>query len=443
MNAHPRLLAALTILGASLVADHARANPLDEFGFGTRTTAMGGAGVASSNDVSANYYNPAHLARTPGLQLDLGYKLVEPKLRINDHDLGLDTPRGFEGGVTLPGELWQHRVAASVALYLPDARLTRIRALPERQPRFEVYDNRPQRVVISTSLSLEIWEDLYVGGTLTFLSNSEGQVSLEGTVSASDPEDTEVFGAVDVAFPAVRYPSLGVLWTPGRWRVGAVFRQEFGLHLDLSLALRGDVVFGPQQAPLVEDASLFVRSQNVNLFSPRQYGLGLAYEADDWTLSADLSYLEWRHFPSPTSLLTLTLDLKTLPLEIPPLARPSAPNFHDIVIPRVGGEWWPWRGQTVSLALRGGYFYEPSPAPDQPDSQNFVDSDKHGLSAGVGLRLDGWTEVLPGPTFLDLTGLVILLPPRSYLKDDPADPVGDFTAEGEILGVSASCKFLF
>ncbi len=42
----------------------------------------------------------------------------------------------------------------------------------------------PRLIGRDASQITQIWEDLYIGGTLTFLSNSEGQVSLEGTVSA-------------------------------------------------------------------------------------------------------------------------------------------------------------------------------------------------------------------------------------------------------------------
>jgi long-chain fatty acid transport protein len=434
-----RWLAAATLLLASLWAAQARANPADAFGFGARSTALGGAATAAADDTSANYYNPAALARGDALRLELGYRLVQPRLKLSGGDLAVDKVSGFEGGVVLPGELWGHRVAASVGLYLPDARLTRVRALPERQPRFALYDNRPQRLIISASLAVELWDDLYVGAGLTFLSNAEGEVLVSGVVNATDETQTTLFSGVDVGFPSVRYPAVGVLWAPGRWRLGATFRQEFSLALDLTLRVDGQIAIG---STLI-DGAFRVRSRNVNLFSPRQYAVGVAYEAPRWLVSLDLSYLEWRHFPAPTAILDLALEVPGLPLTLPPALQPQAPHFRDILVPRIGGEWRWLDGPHLGLTLRGGYFYEPSPAPDQPGVTNYVDSDKHGLSAGVGLRFSEWTEVLPGPLLLDLTGQVIVMPSRVYRKDDPADPVGDYEAAGIFWGGSMAWRFLF
>lgn len=57
------LLALAVSVGALASASHARANPLDTFGFGSRGTAMGGAQSADVSDYTAGYYNPAGLAR--------------------------------------------------------------------------------------------------------------------------------------------------------------------------------------------------------------------------------------------------------------------------------------------------------------------------------------------------------------------------------------------
>src|SRR5690606_7738038 len=119
-----------------------------------------------------------------------------------------------------------------------------------------------------------------------------------------------------------------------------------------------------------------------------------------------------------------------LPLAIPDNPPPAAPGFHDIVVARVGGEVHVVDGPHFGLTLRAGYFYEPSPAPDQPGATNYVDVDKHGLSFGLGLRFSDFSDVFPKPLHLDLAALWIGLPDRTYRKDDPADPVGDYVAGG-------------
>jgi long-chain fatty acid transport protein len=95
------------------------------------------------------------------------------------------------------------------------------------------------------------------------------------------------------------------------------------------------------------------------------------------------------------------------------------------------------------LLLRAGYFFEASPAPDQPGKTNYIDADKHAFSVGVGLRLPDPSGVFPKPIELDLAGQWVHVVERRYEKDDPADPVGDYVASGRVLTVSGSMGFHF
>ncbi|PKN54594.1 MAG: hypothetical protein CVU56_25745 [Deltaproteobacteria bacterium HGW-Deltaproteobacteria-14] len=415
---------------------------------GSRGIALGGAYGALASDFSANYYNPAGLATGDDLRLEVGYLWVDPSLELNGGDLDVDGVHGLQGGLVLPGRLFGHRVGLSLAIYLPDDRLTRVRALPERQPRFALYDNRPQRIVLTTSAAFEAVPDLlYLGLGLTYLSDTGGRLDIAGVVDLQDAGGTTLISGVDVTFEAVRYASAGLLLTPGdHLRVGVTFRDAFDLALDIGLVVRGDIVIdGASEAPstIVEDAALTVISRNSNLFSPRQLALSFAWVEPTWTVACDLTWLQWSGFESPTSHLTVELDAGTLPLSIPKTPPPGPPGFHDILVPRFGAEVTVVDTPQVGLTLRAGYFYEPSPAPAQPGRTNYVDSDKHGLSFGLGLRLSELTDVFPKPLLLDAALLWIALPARTYTKNDPADPVGDYVASGSFVGFSTTLSFLF
>jgi long-chain fatty acid transport protein len=422
-----------------VAGDVAWANPLDEFGFGARAISLGGAVTAVADDFSANYYNPAAVAASDWLRLEFGYTSQRPSLAINGHDQEVDASEGFQGGLLVPGNVLGRRVGASVGIHLPEARVTRLRALPERRPRWVLYDNRPQRLVIAASVGFEVVEDLFVGGSLTFLTSTKGSVDIRGQVGILDEEKTVLLGGVDVRLPAVRYAGAGVLWTPGRWRFGLSFRDEFKLEIDLSVLVTADLAETPQE----EEATLRIRSRNVNLFSPRQYSAGVAYDGAGWLVSVDLQYLQWSLFPSPTARVEVALDIPGLPLTLPPVAHPGPPGFRDIVVVRTGAEYRVVSSRHLGVDLRAGYFFAPSPAPDQPGVTNFVDSDKHGISGGLGFELNSVTDVFPGPVILDLAVQVIVLEPRTYRKDDPADPVGDYRGAGHTLGGAVTCKFLF
>ncbi|MCA9540442.1 MAG: hypothetical protein KC620_16195 [Myxococcales bacterium] len=122
---------------------------------------------------------------------------------------------------------------------------------------------------------------------------------------------------------------------------------------------------------------------------------------------------------------------------------PADPDFHDIFVPRVGGELTLLDGPTLGLVARAGYFYEPSPAPDQPGDTNYVDADKHAVAAGLGLRFTDPSGTFPQPLHLDVAGQFIRVVERTYHKTDPADPIGDYRAEGSASGGAATLGFEF
>lgn len=445
---------ALVALVIASVSGAARANPLDYFGFGPRGVAMGSAQVALADDVTANYYNPAGLVAGDSLQLQLGYAFVSPTLELNGRDLDVDGVNGFQGGLLLPGDVFGHRLAVSLGLHLPDERITRLRALPEAQPRFALYDNHPQRLVLTTSVAFEVVPRvLSLGVGLTYLSDTRGRLFVTGDVDLLDAAGTELISAVDVDFSAVRYPSAGLLFTPhDRVRVGLAFRDEFDLALDLGVVVSGDIVSNGATEPvtLVEGARLEVTSANSNLFSPRQVVLGVAWTGEAamsgrpcFALTAELGWYQWSRMKSPTAKLTTVLDAGSLPLSIPPNPEPTAPGFSDILVPRLGYEQQVVSSEYVGLWLRAGAFYEPSPAPAQRGVTNFVDGDKVGFGFGFALGFDGVSEVFPRPFWLEVGALWIAMLERSHVKVDPADATGDYVSGGHFFGVSSSMRFEF
>ncbi len=434
---------AAVVLCAQLVAVSAMANPLDEFGFGSEAIGLGGAVTALTEDFAALYYNPAGLAASDALRVELGYSFNEPFLELNGNDVGVDSSRGLHGGLVVPTEIFDHRLAVSIGIYLPDDRISRIRALPQSQPRFVLYDNRPQRLWISAGGAFEVIDDLYIGGGLTFLTDTAGTLDIQGTVNATSIEHTRLFSAVDVELSAVRYPSFGIQYRPGPWRFGVAYRDEFVLRLDIAVKVKGDITLGEEELELVKNGAFILQALNHNLFSPRQVIAGAAYEGEDWRVSVDLAWLQWSRFPAPTSSIEITLDLGELDFAIPPPDTPEAPGFHDIIVPRVGAEYTALKSEWVDLTARVGYFFEPSPAPAQPGLTNYADGDEHGVGAGLGIALKVAPEVFPRPIVFDLGVQWIAMVERTYQKSNPADPVGDYTAGGHFFGGSLTTRLLF
>ena len=95
------------------------------------------------------------------------------------------------------------------------------------------------------------------------------------------------------------------------------------------------------------------------------------------------------------------------------------------------------------MPVRLGYVYEQTPVPAQTGITNFVDTDRHTVSAGAGLTLNQPGSVLAGSVTLDLHGQLSILPTRVTHKDNPADFVGDYTAGGTMVGIGTTLTAVF
>ena len=88
----------------------------------------------------------------------------------------------------------------------------------------------------------------------------------------------------------------------------------------------------------------------------------------------------------------------------------------------------------VVVPLRAGYVYEKSPVPDQTGINNLVDADRHTLTVGLGVELNRPFPELGFSLTFDGHGMFSFLPERQTLKANPADFVGDYSANGNIYG---------
>lgn len=426
---------------------------MDAFGFGARAPALGSAYAALADDAAAGYYNPAGLARGTDLRIDIGYQAALPRLSFSDVTQPIEATRGLALGLVAPGNLLGLRLAFGLTLFLPDQHLTRLRVLRYEQPRLQLYDNRTQRFFMAANLAVRIWRGLYVGGGLTFMSRTRGDVSLRGYVTLGDPERSALYTRSDVDLVALRYPQAGILWeiTP-RIAVAAVYRHGFLLEIDQGFNIYADVG-NPGTEPAVRGASLVQRAYSVDLFQPWQLVAAVAarlpfFSRRDLLVSLDVTFARHSEMPAPAARFDLELDIGKLNdlVRLQPSRPYPSPGFHDILIPALGLEWRAAEGlagERLDLDVRAGYRYEPSPVPAQSGETSFGDADKHALSAGLGTTLRRLPPVLSQPLALDVFCAVIILPERRFYKLDPRSPVGDFTVSGAVFQLGGQLRWRF
>jgi long-chain fatty acid transport protein len=438
-----RVLAIGTLLAT---ASPAAANPADTYGLGARGIAMGGAHTAAAADGSANYYNPANLAGLDAMVIDIGYQIADPALHIDGLDTGVNTARGLSLGVAAPGRLGPLRVALGGSAFLPDEHLTRTRTLPSDQPRFVLYDNRPQRLFLAANVAVAITPHFLVGGGIAYMSGTTGDVTLRGRVGYPVADDSDLELAVDVDLKTVRYPQAGALIRARPWLdVGLAYRGGFVLDVDLAFAIYGDV--GPAGSePVVADGFFALESIYQDLFQPEQWALGASARlAPRFQLAFDVVLHRWSRFENPATRVAIEYDLKDFNelVDIPDSPPLPAPRFHDVLVPHVGFEWQVARSLRSTWHARGGYRYEPTPTPAPSVDLNYIDGDKHTLAAGAGVTLSGLTAILPRPVSIDVFAAATWMSEVSARKVSPTDRIGDYRAGGRVLQLGASSLWRF
>jgi hypothetical protein len=108
------------------------------------------------------------------------------------------------------------------------------------------------------------------------------------------------------------------------------------------------------------------------------------------------------------------------------------PGFHDTLVPRLGGTWHQALSPTTTLAVRAGYAFVPTPAPDDARS-GLLDNHRHVGALGVGLHAPDATFPLHLDAFFQVQRLV----PRTQDRGDQpgVEASGSIVVGGLSFGV--------
>jgi long-chain fatty acid transport protein len=131
--------------------------------------------------------------------------------------------------------------------------------------------------------------------------------------------------------------------------------------------------------------------ESMIFYSPRQVVFGWAWKPGErFNLSVDLAWLQWSQFKDATLKMAVAIGPGGTQVNFQEVLDPG---FNDTLLPRAGIEYLAkkWSlfplADRVELKLRGGYYFQKSPVPEQTGLTNFLDSDTHVFSAGLGFAL--------------------------------------------------------
>lgn len=421
-------------LATLLVATSAAASPEDIFGYGPRSGAMGGVGVASSDDYEAAYTNPALISRIRLKTLMIGYQSAVFDLHAQGPGLPgrlpYDPATGILIGIGLPvplGGVLAHRIGLAIDFYTPSAIIVRGRILYPETPQFLVLPDRTQSLAIRAGLGLDLGYGFRAGGGFAALAQ------LEGSVVVATDSTGHVGSKVEDQLIAVYAPSAGLTYDlpvlPDRpLRVGVSYRGELAARFSVEIDA---TKLSTLNIPVLNIAGLAQ-------YDPAEVAFEAAYDTKPFTVAVGATYKNWSHYPG---LLEPTISCPSSMPMCGALVPPTVP-FHDTVVPRAGVERTLPLGSSARLHLRAGYAFEPTPTPGSTPSSQAYDTTAHRLILVPTRYFDASRNVVTIGTGIEIppfsidwfAQLHVLMPRTITLTPAAGETMGTSTSEAQVGG---------
>jgi hypothetical protein len=412
-----RAAAWLAALALCAAPGAAWAGPWDVYGFGARALGMGGAAVASAEDHTATWYNPALLSAVEGPHLGVDLHAALPRLSVDapQASAAYAPPEvGARGGLSLglAAPLWRGW-ALGLAAQAPFGELLSVRLLDPQVPQWYRYDTLPQKLHAVGALSWAPLGWLRLGAGAQYLGAIDGEARIGADLSNRRLNSR----ALAVELQSRWAPVLGVAVEPGGgWRLGASWRGALGLNYALPLVV-----------DLGEGADVVIGARGVSLYVPDELTLGLGLARPWGAVSVEAAWSRWGAAPRPAA--DLWIDVQG---ELPDalglgdaldfaVAPEAAPAFVDTWSWRAGGEaalGGGWSGR-AGLSLR------PSALSEARPGVNYLDGDAWSLSGGLGWRGEGGYSLEGAAQWTWIAA-------QAGGGLSPGDPAGPWRAQGQL-----------
>jgi long-chain fatty acid transport protein len=424
------LLAALGVVAAfGLAPAAAGAAGFAIFEQGARAMGFAGAFTAQASDPSAIFHNAAGLAFLRGHQAYVGGTLIARSATFHGADPfpgSAVTETGDLGVLVPPAAYYTHQLSERMVLgagWTTPFGLRTAWANPDSfTGRFVSQSAEITGSSLSPTMAYKVADRLAVGVGLDVLFSS---VTFTRRLAVINPF-TQV--AADAATSRLSSGTgkglgfnVGVLARPTpSLSVGASYRHKVKVNY------RGSATFTPVSTgdPALDAAvaaELPVGGQPVTtaIVFPGVLSVGAAYTWNDWTVEGDANWYQWSTFDR----LLLAFE------ERPDLSQALVEDYANSWQFRLGVE----RPLSQAWTVRGGYFFDQSPAPAASVSPFLPDADRHGLALGASWK--------PGRWWVDAGSWIVLSKSRSTEGQSRDRYDGVYDGHAVTLGVSLGYGF--
>ena len=377
---HLALLFCLAVLNPSLGANGLNLNSL-----GTKALTMGGAFVGLADDFSAVFWNPAGIAQFK--QKYFGFYGVDI--------IPSGTYRFAVGPVTLVDAQTQRKhylgalaayyhpvaenVVAGIGFYTPSGLGAKWDGNDFQSITFGMpyrWESKIGMFTIAPALALKVHEKISVGASLNV-----NYATFAIKTHAGDTEMGVDLGQYDESLNGWGVgATIGILFKPDeKWSFGTVIRTPSRISFsgDVEVSFLSVLAMVPG-TPLFGADIATETSMDRKIAWPWWVGAGVAFKPiDGLTLTGDLQWTRW----SSIDMLESTFDDAIWDL----ILESERPMFwKDALQIRLGAEY-----KLGTMAFRGGYYWDPSPAPDKTLNVLLPSFDFHVLTGGIAYALDG------------------------------------------------------
>jgi len=400
------------VLALSTAAATAHAGGFILNDHGAKATGRADAVVATVEDGSSIFYNPAGIGIADGINVYVGATLIDPNVSFTDADTGNETDSTTPMAVTptfyAHGQI-SDVVKVGIGFYTPFGSSTK---WPASSPG---RDQSRETVLRTFFISPVVGFDLskYVPGTLAFGGGFDlvpATVLLKRDILFGADVGTAELGGDGLGFggrAGVRYDPISQV------SIGLTYRSEVKIDFDG----QADFDAGPQYRPILPpDGDI---STEVTL--PQSVLGGVAYRPmPNVELELDFNWIDWTSF-------------KQLDIALPDGSTLTDPrNWDDVLVVRFGAEYMmPQFGANV----RAGYAYDPTPIPDTTLGFAPPDANRHVVSIGGSYQL-------PQNFYVDL-GLLYGIPVSNTTSDEPFEPQVKGKFDISFLNVALSLGYHF
>ncbi len=395
---------------------------VDTFGIGAKATSLAGAVCASSDDVFSTYYNPAALSQLKQAQITAAIQMADPHLQFHDFTVsGGETAAGTDLSDIGPVDFKDDAdslyipslgyaqpltkdISFGIAGYIPFGLDVKWGKNPSENPgAYNWFHSYYIRETVNPTVSYKINDTMSVGlGVSLGKSKSGAEKILHYPTAPSDYN--AAFTGHDTYDPAfAQYVATNVSVAAAQaYTALALSHAVDGSKLELELedtfnhSVNAGFLYKPKDsfaagltfrgradAKFEGDVTINgtkVTTAEMRYDHPEQIQAGIMVKPiEPVTLELDVVWTRWSINESQTTYfkqpLMGLLSSETLERDWN--------NTNQI---RIGAEWQ----VNPMVALRAGYFYDPSPVPDDTFDIMWPDADRKTYSIGAGFDFGNW-----------------------------------------------------